>query len=249
MIFVSYSHADEKWRKEFEIISKPLSRLERIKFRSDRNLKAGEWEPQLESAMKEAVAALLLVSPNFLASDFIVEKELPYLMEAHEKRELMIFGMLLEPCDYKRFPEITRFQAMTTGNLEPMSKLREWQWKEAMLQGCGMIDEFLKGLERPSINPALDGKSFLRLTENLPLLAKPARRDVEVLVYDGTKWWLQGRVKSGMRETMIHLGTDQTKKGTKFTGVALTCETPLTQQTYPNLPDHRTKAEFTLIRG
>src|ERR1035437_3561315 len=119
-----------------------------LRFRSDRNLKAGEWEPQLESAMKEAVAALLLVSPNFLASDFIVEKELPYLMEAHEKRELMIFWMLLEPCDYKRFPEITRFQAMTTGNLEPMSKLREWQWKEAMLQGCGMIDEFLKGLER-----------------------------------------------------------------------------------------------------
>lgn len=138
---------------------------------------------------------------------------------------------------------------MSSGNLEPMAKMTDWQWKEAMLRGCGMVDEFLKGLERPSINPAVAGKSFPKLIERLPLLAKPVRRDVEVLVYDGTKWWLQARVKSGMRETKIHLGNDQTQKGTKFTGMALTCEKPLTQQTYPNLPDFRTKAEFTLTRG
>jgi hypothetical protein len=249
MIFVSYSHADEKWRKGFEIISKPLSRSEGMRFWSDRDLKAGEWEPQIENAMKDAIAAVLLVSDNFLASDYIIDKELPFLLRAHKTRDLMIFWAYLEPCDLKRYPEITRFQAMSTGNLEPMSKLTEWQWKEIMVRGCGMIDEFLKGLERPSINPAVAGKSFPKLIERFPLLAKPARRDGEVLVYDGTKWWRQARVKSGMRETRIHLGTDQTKKGTKFTGMALTCERPLTQQTYPNLPDHRTKAEFTLIRG
>jgi hypothetical protein len=51
MIFVSYSHRDEKWRQGFEIISKPLSRSESIGFWSDKNLQAGEWEPQLESAI------------------------------------------------------------------------------------------------------------------------------------------------------------------------------------------------------
>lgn len=248
MIFVSYSHADEKWRKEFEIISKPLSRLEGIKFWSDRNLKAGEWEPQIESAMKEAVAALLLVSPNFLASDFIVEKELPYLMEAHEKRELMIFWMLLEPCDYKRFPEIMRFQAMTTGNLEPMSKLREWQWKEIMVHGCGMIDEYLMKLERPSINRSVAGKAFPRLVERFPLLAKASRRDVEVLVYGG-KWWRQAPIKAGETITRIYLGNDQTKRGTEFTIVAMTSAKPLTKQAYSHLPEHRTKEEVMVKRN
>ncbi|MGA7928857.1 MAG: toll/interleukin-1 receptor domain-containing protein [Candidatus Sulfotelmatobacter sp.] len=76
MIFVSSSHADEKWRKQFETILKPQSRSEGIRFWSDRDIKAGEWEPQIKKAMKDAVAAVLLVSDNFLASDYIIEKEL-----------------------------------------------------------------------------------------------------------------------------------------------------------------------------
>lgn len=84
MIFVSYSHADEKWRKRFEIISRPLGRSEGIRFWSDRDLKAGEWEPQIERAMRGAVAAILLVSDNFLASDYIIEKELPFLLRVRD---------------------------------------------------------------------------------------------------------------------------------------------------------------------
>jgi hypothetical protein len=56
MIFVSYNRHDEGWRKRFETISKPLSRSEGIKFWSDKDLEAGEWEPQIESAMQGAVA-------------------------------------------------------------------------------------------------------------------------------------------------------------------------------------------------
>lgn len=161
----------------------------------------------------------------------------------------MIFWAYLEPCDLKRYPEIMRFQAMSNGNLEPMAKMTDWQWKETMVRGCGMIDEFLKGLERPIINPAVKGKSFPMLVEKFPLLAKPARRDVEVLVYAGNKWWRQSRMKVGMNATRIHLGTDQTKKGTEFPVVAMTSERPLVQQTYSNLPAHRTKSEVTLIRA
>lgn len=247
MIFVSYSHADEKWRKEFDIISKPLSRFEGIKFWSDRNLKTGEWEPQIEEAIKDAVAAVLLVSANFLASDFIADKELPYLMQAYEKRRLMICWMLLEPCDYKRFPEITRFQAITTGNLEPLSKLRDWQWKEVMVRGCGMIDDYLMKLERPNVNTSVAGKSFPQLVEQFPLLTRPSRKDVEVLVYGG-KWWRQARIKAGRVTTRVHLGNDQTKKGTQFQIVAMTCAKPLINQTYASLPEYRTKAEVMVKR-
>jgi hypothetical protein len=248
MIFVSYSHGDEKWRKRFETISKPLSRAEGMRFWSDRDLKAGEWEPQIEKAMKDAVAAVLLVSDNFLASDYIIDKELPHLMRANEIRGLMIFWAYLEPCDLQRHPEIKRFQAMSTGNLEPMSRMTEWQWKETMVRGCGMIDEFLKEMECPPINRSLNGQSFPMLNEKFPLLSGPSRRDVEVLVYGGDKWWRQSRIKSGMVTTKIYLGNDQTKKGTKFTVVAITCECPLAERTYANLPDHRTKSEVTLVR-
>ena len=95
MIFVSYSHADEKWRKRFEIMSKPLGRAEGIRFWSDKDIKAGEWEKQIENAMHGAVAAVLLVSDNFLASEYITSKELPYILRASKERGLNVVGSIL----------------------------------------------------------------------------------------------------------------------------------------------------------
>jgi hypothetical protein len=249
MIFVSYSHADEAWRKRFETISKPLSRAESMVFWSDKNIRMGEWEKQIEATMNDAVAAVLLVSDNFLASDYIVDRELPYLITASKTRSLKIVWAYLEPCDLKRFPQITKFQAMTSGELKPMVAMNQWEWKQAMLKGCDMIDEFLRDLERPLIDNAVVGKSFPK-TGNLQLLAKPARRRVEVLVYAGQKWWRQAAIQPGMTTAKIHLGNDTAKQGTPFTAIAITSDKPLGQLTYLSLPDCRTKSkEFTLVRG
>jgi hypothetical protein len=250
MIFVSYSHQDEAWRRRFETMAKPLSRAESVVFWSDRNIKAGEWEKQIEAAMRGAVAAVLLVSDNFLASDYIIEKEVPYLMRAHVERRLMIFWAYLDPCDIGRYPQIKRFQAMILGDLKPMSAMSQWEWKETMLRGCRMIDDFLKELERPVVNKAVVGKAFPKIA-TVPLLARPAGRRVEVLVYSADrKWWRQSGLNPGATATKIQLGNDGTKKGTKYAVVALTTEKPLRCQTYLNLPEHRTKSEeIILIRG
>jgi len=126
-------------RKDSRPLQNPLSDLEHIEFWSDKNLKAGDWKAQLEAAMEGAIACVLLVSDNFLASDFIRTVELPYLLEAHEKRSLMILWAYLEPCDIRRFPSITRFQAMTLGNLKSMAEMSQWEWKQTMLKGYHMI--------------------------------------------------------------------------------------------------------------
>ena len=97
MIFVSYSHQDETWRKRFETMAKPLSRAESMRFWSDKDIRAGEWEKQIEAAMRGAVAAVLLVSDNFLASDYIIEKELPHLMRAHTEQSDDSSGPISNP--------------------------------------------------------------------------------------------------------------------------------------------------------
>ena len=128
--------------------------------------------------------------------------------------------------------------------------MTDWQWKETMLRGCDMIDDVLKNLERPVINRTLRHKSFPRIADRVSLLAKPPRRDVEVLVYAGKKWWRQRRIRMGVTETRIFLGNDQSKKGAKFTVIGMTTEKPLVQQSYLNLPDHRTKSdEIVLVRS
>lgn len=106
-----------------------------------------------------------------------------------------------------------------------------------------MIDEFLKDLERPTMNYAISGKSFPKIAD-IPLLTKPARRRVEVLVYaDDKKWWRQSGVDIGKNTAKIQLGTDTTKKGARYSIVAMTTEKPLAQQTYLNLPEYRTNKD------
>jgi TIR domain len=252
MIFVSYSHADEQWRKRFEMMAKPLSRVIPMDFWSDKQIRAGEWETQIKAAMDKAEAVVFLVSPAFLASDYITNTEVPYFLKAHKERGLKIFWAYLEPCDLKHPPgkHIKAIQAMTLdGNLKAMSSMTDWQWKEAMVKGCDMIDEdCVKPLEKPLIHPDARKKPSLpRVAKDFPLLAKPARRDVEVLVYAG-KWWRQAPVKSGSCKTTIHVGREETKSGTEFKVIALTTESPLTDPTYLNLPDHRTKSEEIVVK-
>jgi hypothetical protein len=127
--------------------------------------------------------------------------------------------------------------------------MNDWKWKQTMVRGCEMIDDFLKDIERPVIKPNVERKLFPRVTNSFPLLAKPARRDVEVLVYSpDKKWWRQAPVRKGMMTTKVYLGNENTKRGTEFPVVAMTCEKPLTAQTYLNPPVYRTKSEVTLKR-
>ena len=82
MVFVSYSREDEQWRRRFVEMLKPLVRERRLEVWSDDRTVVGyEWRPQLAEAIARSRAALLLVSPSFLASDFIMDQELPALME------------------------------------------------------------------------------------------------------------------------------------------------------------------------
>jgi hypothetical protein len=100
------------------------------------------------------------------------------------------------------------------------------------------------------LNTAAIGKSFPRVSQ-IPILARPARRRIEVLVYSADKkWWRQSAVEPGKTSARIHLGNDRTCQGERYTAIAMTTDKPLAQQTYLSLPDCRTKSpKFTLIRG
>ena len=81
VVFVSYSREDEEWRRRFTEMLKPLVRERRLEVWSDnRNLVGYEWRRQLAEAIARSRAALLLVTRPFLASDFIMDQELPALI-------------------------------------------------------------------------------------------------------------------------------------------------------------------------
>ena len=107
MVFVSYSREDETWRGRFAEMLKPLVRERRLEVWSDDRMVVGyEWRPQLAEAIGRARVALLLVSASFLASDFIMDQELPALL----RNGARLVPVLVRPCMWQAVPVLEGLQ-------------------------------------------------------------------------------------------------------------------------------------------
>lgn len=119
-IFISYSHRDDKFRQRLEIHLKSLT--SNISFWSDVRLEAGEdWEIQIHTAMNQAAIAILLVSADFLASDFIRNVELPALFEAEKKAGITIIPAILYKCNCD---DLMKYQCINSPD-KPLGGLRK----------------------------------------------------------------------------------------------------------------------------
>ncbi|HEX6367316.1 MAG TPA: toll/interleukin-1 receptor domain-containing protein [Longimicrobium sp.] len=111
-VFISYSHVDAEWLERLQKHLKPLQR-EGIEVWDDTRLKAGQqWREEIREALAKTKVAILLISADFLASDFIVTNELPPLLEAAEKDGATILPVIISPCRFTRMESLSRFQAV-----------------------------------------------------------------------------------------------------------------------------------------
>jgi hypothetical protein len=90
-IFVSYSHEDGRWLQLLETALAPLTSDHRLDLWTDRRIPIGaDWRREIDGALAASNAAVLLVTPAFFASDFIVKKELPVIMRRRERQGLPV---------------------------------------------------------------------------------------------------------------------------------------------------------------
>ena len=99
-VFLSYSHADEKWVKKVRVALSPLIQGEKIQIWDDSNIKPGSnWHSEIKKAISKNRVGVLLVSPDFLASGYIAKVELPEMIKQQQNG----FTILWIPIRYSNY--------------------------------------------------------------------------------------------------------------------------------------------------
>lgn len=130
-VFISYSHSDKDFLKELQRHFKPIHR--EIQLWDDSKIDPGQkWKEEIKKALSKTKVAILLISTDFLGSDFIHENELPPLLEAAELEGSVILSVILKPCLFDQFPNLSQFQAMNPPNF-PISKMSDDEKEELLV--------------------------------------------------------------------------------------------------------------------
>jgi len=101
-IFYSYSHKDEVLRDELEKHLSILKRQGVISGWHDRKISAGsEWAGEIDEHLESARIILLLISSDFLASDYCYDLEMKRALARHEAGEAIVIPVILRDCDWR----------------------------------------------------------------------------------------------------------------------------------------------------
>ncbi|MGK7932810.1 MAG: toll/interleukin-1 receptor domain-containing protein [Microcystaceae cyanobacterium] len=142
-VFISYSHKDTEWLEKLQTMLFPVIQLGKVSIWDDTQIKPGaKWKEEIEKALDSAKVAVLLVSQNFLASDFITTEEMPPLLESAEKEGVKILWVYLNYCHYQ-YTALKNLQA--THNIsEPLEALSEKEQNKILFE---ISDEIITAIQ------------------------------------------------------------------------------------------------------
>ena len=137
-IFISYVHEDEAFKEELEKRLKPYRRTGKVESWNDRAILAGtEWDDEIKHQLEAANIIIFLVSPDFLASDYVHDVQIANALERYNNGLVRIVPIVVRPSDLSEL-QIKSFQAL------PKDAKAITQWPDQDVAWLNVID----GLKR-----------------------------------------------------------------------------------------------------
>mgnify|MGYP001225845856 CR=1 FL=1 len=138
-VFVSYASDDalteDNLIDKFLKHGKPRERRDEIEiFRDTERINHGdEWRKKIDAALEKTDIAILMISVNFLASDFIMEHELKVLLKKYSEEGIRVLPVLLGTCDWDYEPDLEQFQIFPSAN-EPLDSMNDSTFNEKAVE-------------------------------------------------------------------------------------------------------------------
>jgi len=173
-VFLSYSHQDMApvhWLERLKMYLAPLRRSGEVEIWDDSAIRAGAtWSAEISKAIGRSKAAILLIGPGFLASDFISNEELPSILRRLRQQGLNIYPLITGYCGYSR-SVLKDFQAFNDPE-SPLESLPSADQNKILNKLSLEVEEYLRA---QSAVPAAKAASM-----DVPLAQKEISRHLQL---------------------------------------------------------------------
>lgn len=162
-IFFAYARKDERFRKDLVKHLNVLERKEDVNFWFDQKIIAGQiWENEIMNKLEQADIILLLVSIDFLSSDYCYKKEMEKALVRHERGEVKVVPIILRPCNWKETP-LSKIQVLPENGMPINSN--HWENEDKVFQSIASVitQIVLDTLENKDTNLSLKNKELSQL--------------------------------------------------------------------------------------
>ena len=150
-IFISYAHEDKEWHDRF---SEMLSSRPQTRTWSDKEIKAGDsWEEQILVAINCSKVVLLLLSPHFFRSEYILKVELVKILKEHKADDsLVIYPVVIKPIlktgDFKK---LNKFQVAKSTLKKSLLEYNTGDCERIIRDCCEDILGHFQDIDTPNI--------------------------------------------------------------------------------------------------
>mgnify|MGYP001800267451 CR=1 FL=1 len=142
-VFISYSHKDEEWLDRIYVHLTPLVREDLIDVWSDKKIRSGSnWRSEIMESIAFSKVAILLITADFLASDFIARKELPQMLESADQGQLTIVPVILKPSRFEKDKNLSGYQAANDPS-RPLISLTEGEQEQVLVKLSMQVEDIL----------------------------------------------------------------------------------------------------------
>lgn len=211
-VFVSYSHKDEDWRRLLATHLKPLERSGLIQVWHDRKLLGGDrFDDVIDGRLEEADLVLLLVSADFINSDYCYGRELTRALERERNGQTRVLPVILRACRWTALPFGKLNAAPTDGR-----PVAEWADRDTAMDNVAeAVERIAKVRANPGHQPAAERPNTGRKTERdrprpmgVPSNRKPSDQDKDDFRIEAFH-----TIREAFEEAIAQLPTEQGLSG------------------------------------